>query len=115
MTSALLDQIHTVITDAGFGPGSGLTFQDCEDGVRVSWKADAIIRPTIAAHASDPELRDHATVAGLRSVVDHALTALFLGAGLHTTAPLNGVLLVTRPPRAFAGQDRGAPRPPARP
>ncbi|WP_329112035.1 hypothetical protein [Streptomyces sp. NBC_01353] len=73
---------------------------DRADGVLVSWSADARIRPTIVAHASDPGVRTHVTNTGIRSALDQALATLFLHAGLHTAAPADGLPLVTRHPPA---------------
>ncbi|MFF0483208.1 hypothetical protein [Streptomyces sp. NPDC004435] len=96
MTGVLAREVETVLADGGFGPGSGLVVQERPGGVLVSWHADAVIRPMILAHASDPAVRTRATIPGIRSALDHALAALFLDAGLHTTTPANGLLLVSR-------------------
>ncbi|GGY76912.1 hypothetical protein [Streptomyces omiyaensis] len=97
MTGGLVREVELVLADGGFGPGSGLVVQDREDGVLVTWSADALIRPTILAHASDPAVRARVTLTGIRSALDHALAALFLDAGLVTTVPADGAVLVTRP------------------
>lgn len=98
MTGGLAHEVEAVLANGGFGPGSGLVVQEQEraDGVLVSWSSDALIRPTILAHASDPALHTRVTITGMRTALDHALAALFLDSGFHTTAPSAGVLLVTR-------------------
>ncbi|MFF2775909.1 hypothetical protein ACFVU3_13450 [Streptomyces sp. NPDC058052] len=96
MTGGLAHEVETVLADGGFGPGSGLAVQERADGVLVSWSADALIRPTILAHASDPAVHTRATIPGIRTALDHALAALFLDAGFHTITSSDGVLLVSR-------------------
>ncbi|GHJ91157.1 hypothetical protein SNE510_06760 [Streptomyces sp. NE5-10] len=96
MSGGWAHEVEAVLADGGYGGGSGLVVQESAEGVLVSWSADALIRPTILAHASDPALHARVTLAGMHSALEHALAALFLDAGFRTTVPAEGVLLVTR-------------------
>ncbi|MGW6538158.1 hypothetical protein ACWGBV_17715 [Streptomyces sp. NPDC055051] len=109
MTGVLAREVEAVLAHGGFGAGSGLVVQERPGGVLVSWHADAVIRPTILAHASDPAVRTRATIPGIRTALDQALAALFLDAGLHTSTPAAGLLLVSRTSPEALTHRRGTP------
>ncbi|MFJ9811102.1 hypothetical protein ACIRTB_23035 [Streptomyces sp. NPDC101158] len=99
MDRELLDQVQAVLAEAGFGPDSGLTARAHDgDGVVVSWHADHLIRPTITAHAADPDIRTSVLIPGIRAALHIAVTTVITSAGLTTTDHPDGYLLVTPPP-----------------
>ncbi|MFK3732839.1 hypothetical protein ACI2LJ_21505 [Streptomyces sp. NPDC088090] len=106
----LARDVQAVLAAAGYGPGSGLTVEARGDGVRVGWHADALLRPTIAAHADDPEVAALARMDGIRAVLDRALLSVFREEGFLAVATPDGEVLVTRvAPPAPDAQDRVAP------
>ncbi|MCM1946329.1 hypothetical protein ACFWG5_39060 [Streptomyces hydrogenans] len=96
MDVPLVREVQSVLARAGYGPGSGLTVEVHGDGVRVGWHADALVRPTIAAHADDPEVAGLARMDGIRAVLDRALLSVFREAGFLAVHAPGGDVLVTR-------------------
>ncbi|MFI8423847.1 hypothetical protein [Streptomyces sp. NPDC085479] len=100
MSRELVHQVQTVLADAGFGPDSGLTTRSEGVAVIVSWHPDRLIRPTIAAHAADPDVHAAAEITGIRTALDTALTSVFLAAGLvPLTRPEGSIRVTTAPVR----------------
>lgn len=95
MSGELVERVRTALADAGFGPGSGLTAQSDGSAVIVSWHPDRLIRPTITAHADDPDVHAAAEISGIRSALDTALTSVFLAAGLVPLSHPEGFISVT--------------------
>ncbi|MFD5769071.1 hypothetical protein ACFWIN_25055 [Streptomyces sp. NPDC127049] len=100
MSSELVAEVQRLLEQAGYGPGSGLTVDGEGDTVLVGWHVDPLIRPTIAAHAADPDVHAAAEIAGIRTLLDAALTAVLTGGGLSARAHSPGVIAVTRRPVA---------------
>ncbi|WP_282692735.1 hypothetical protein [Streptomyces sp. CC208A] len=98
MSSELVRQVQAVLADAGFGPDSGLTAQSDGAAVIVAWHPDRLIRPTIAAHATDPEVHAAAAITGIRTALETALTSVFLSAGLVPLPQPDGFIRVTATP-----------------
>ncbi|MFF2779979.1 hypothetical protein ACFVU3_34385 [Streptomyces sp. NPDC058052] len=98
MSRELVRKVQTVLADAGFGPGSGLTARSEGVAVIVAWHPDRLIRPTIAAHASDPDIHAAAEINGIRTALDTALTSVFLAAGLIPLTDPEGFISVTAAP-----------------
>ncbi|MER5736897.1 MULTISPECIES: hypothetical protein [unclassified Streptomyces] len=98
MSAELVRRVQTALADAGFGPGSGLTTQTDGPAVIVSWHPDRLIRPTITAHASDPDVHSAAEIPGIRNALDAALISVFLAAGLVPLSHPEGFISVTAVP-----------------
>ncbi|MFI8522397.1 hypothetical protein ACIGEZ_32015 [Streptomyces sp. NPDC085481] len=99
MSHTLVHEVETILAQAGFGPAGGLTMHSHGDAVIVRWHADRLLRPTITAHAADPDLDTTAAITGIRTALDTALTSVLRAAGLATAAHPDGIILVTRQPR----------------
>ncbi|MGW6536462.1 hypothetical protein ACWGBV_06390 [Streptomyces sp. NPDC055051] len=102
MSSELVVVVQGLLEQAGYGPGSGLTVDGEGDVVLVGWHVDPLIRPTIAAHAADPDVHAAAEITGIRVLLDTALTAVLTAGGLNARAHSPGVIAVTRRPVALA-------------
>ncbi|MFE6228977.1 MULTISPECIES: hypothetical protein [unclassified Streptomyces] len=98
MSRELVRRVQIVLADAGYGPDSGITAQSDGVAVIVAWHPDPLIRPTIAAHASDPDVHAVAEISGIRNALEQALTSVFLAAGLTPLAQPEGIIRVTASP-----------------
>ncbi|MEU3606790.1 hypothetical protein AB0E83_15285 [Streptomyces sp. NPDC035033] len=98
MSRELVRRVQAVLADAGFGPDSGLTAQSDGVAVIVAWHPDQLIRPTIAAHATDPDVHAAASITGIRTALETALTSVFLDAGLVPLSYPEGFIRVTATP-----------------
>ncbi|MFD8009155.1 hypothetical protein [Streptomyces sp. NPDC058955] len=98
MSRELVHQVQIVLADAGFGPDSGITTQSDGASVIVAWHPDRLIRPTIAAHAADPDVHAAAEITGIRIALEQALTSVFLAAGLSPLTHPEGFIRVTATP-----------------
>lgn len=98
MSRELVHQVQIVLADAGFGPDSGITTQSDGVAVIVAWHPDRLIRPTIAAHAADPDVHAAAEIIGIRTALEQALTSVFLAAGLSPLTQPEGIIRVTATP-----------------
>lgn len=98
MSRELVQRVQITLAEAGFGPGSGLTARSDGVAVIVSWHPDQLLRPTITAHASDPDVHAAAEITGIRSALDAALTSIFLAAGLTPLSHPDGFIRVTATP-----------------
>ncbi|MFI8961602.1 hypothetical protein ACIGO8_05755 [Streptomyces sp. NPDC053493] len=94
MTQDLLQEVRAVLVRAGYGRDSGLRVLRHGDGVIVSWHADPVIRPTIAVHAADPDVRRRAGIPGIRTALDTALLVVLHGAGLPAVHHPGGFILI---------------------
>lgn len=109
MSRELMHDVGTLLVDAGYGPGSGVTAHAHGDTVIVSWKTD-LPDPfdpfdPIAAEAGSPRRIDEVTC--MRVAVEAAITAVFRSAGYAAVAHPDGFIMVTRrqsaPPPAGCG------------
>ncbi|MFC9343678.1 hypothetical protein ACFT0G_32480 [Streptomyces sp. NPDC057020] len=109
MNDELLAEVQRLLEGAGYGSGSGLSTDSDGDTVLVAWHVDSLIRPTIAAHATDADLHAAVSITGIRTALDTALTSVFAAAGLCASVRSHGVIAVTRratrlrPLRCLAG------------
>lgn len=97
MAEDLLRAVEGVLARSGYGPQSGLRVRWHGSAVSVTWHADRLIRPTIEAHATDPDLRVLAGITGMRTALDSALVSVLGEAGLTVAHHPEGFVLVTRP------------------
>ncbi|MET9347251.1 hypothetical protein [Streptomyces termitum] len=96
MDAGLTREVQAVLARAGYGPGSGLSVEPYGEGARIGWNADALIRPSITAHAADPEVAGLVRMEGIRALLDRALLSVFHEAGFTATGTPEGDVLVTR-------------------
>ncbi|MFE5941534.1 hypothetical protein [Streptomyces sp. NPDC056480] len=92
MSRELIQEIESLLADAGHGPASGVTMHKHGSTVIVSWKSDPASRPPVAC----PQRIDEVTC--LRVAVDIALTTLFRAAGHAAVAHPDGFILVSQRP-----------------
>ncbi|MFF5973877.1 hypothetical protein ACFY7C_20340 [Streptomyces sp. NPDC012769] len=103
MSRELVREVESLLVEAGFGPGSGLTTHSHGDAVIVSWHADRLIRPTISVHATDPGLHAAAEINGIRTALGLALTSVLGDAGLTAVMRPDGFVVTREAPAAQGG------------
>ncbi|MFE5297778.1 hypothetical protein [Streptomyces sp. NPDC056632] len=86
-----------MLTDAGYGPDSGVHLHEHAYGVIISWPAPGLVRTTVTAHLGGGDLADRAQISGIRSAMDTALTAVLREARLKAVSHKDGFVLVARP------------------
>ncbi|MFJ3615568.1 hypothetical protein [Streptomyces hydrogenans] len=94
----LLRRTRRILAEAGYEPGNGLTATADGPDILVSWHPDSLIRPLIAAHATDPDVHRAAEIPGLRAATATALTTVFLEAGLTPLPHPDGTLRIVAGP-----------------
>ncbi|MET7756107.1 hypothetical protein ABZT27_15535 [Streptomyces sp. NPDC005389] len=94
MSHELLDRVQHVLERAGYGPDSGIALHRHAHGVIISWNAEHLVRPTIAANAADAHVHAGAATPGVHNAPDIALTSVLRKAGLTAAHHPDGFILV---------------------